>query len=42
MRKNGRMRCEKNEVSYGNRHCYVDIKFHELVHINKNISELLL
>ena len=38
--KNGWKRCEKNQVSYENRHCCVDMKLHKLVHINHNISEL--
>ena len=35
MKKNGWERCEKNQVSYENRHCYVDTNLHELVHINR-------
>ena len=34
---NGRTRCDKNKVSYENKHCYVAIKLHRIGTFKTNI-----
>ena len=41
---NGRTRCEKNQVSYEKKHCYVAINLllELLVPVNKNVREIIM